>query len=60
VTTVQEIKSAISRLTPEEMRLVRNWLENQIEDRLDMTPEFTRRLENSEREMAEGKRPRIR
>jgi hypothetical protein len=60
MSTVQEIESAISRLSPEEMRLVRDWLEDQIEDRLEMTPEFTGRIENSEREMAEGKRPRTR
>ncbi len=60
MSTVQEIESAISRLSPEEMRLVRDWLENQIEDRLEMTADFTGRIESSEREMAEGKRPRTR
>jgi hypothetical protein len=60
MSTVQEIESAISRLSPEDMRLVRDWLENQIEDRLEMTDEFKGRIESSEREKAEGLRPRTR
>ena len=60
MSTVQEIESAISRLSPEEMRLVRDWLENQLEDRLQMTEEFKGRIKSSEREMAEGQRPRTR
>lgn len=58
--TVQEIENAISRLSPEEMRLVRDWLENQLEDRLPMTDEFMGRINRSEREKAEGQRPRTR
>lgn len=60
MSTVQEIESAISRLSPEEMRLVRDWLENQLEDRLEMTDEFKGRIKSSEREKAEGLRPRTR
>jgi hypothetical protein len=60
MSTVQEIENAISRLSPEEMRLVRDWLENQLEDRLEMTDEFKGRIESSERQMAEGQRPRTR
>jgi len=60
MSTVQEIENAISRLSPEEMRLVRDWLENQLEDRMEMTDEFKARIEESERQMAEGQRPRTR
>ena len=60
MSTVQEIETAISRLSPEEMRLVRDWLENQIEDQLEMTDEFKGRIESSERQMSEGQRPRTR
>lgn len=38
-----EIQSAISRLSSEEMRLVRDWLENQPEDRLEMTDRISGR-----------------
>lgn len=60
MSTVQEIEQAISRLSPEEMRLVRDWLENQLEDRLPMTDEFKGRINRSEREKAGGQRPRTR
>ena len=60
MSTVQEIENAISRLSHEEMRLVRDWLENQLEDQLQMTDEFKGRIESSERQMAEGQRLRIR
>lgn len=57
---MQEIENAISRLSPEEMRLVRDWLDNQLEDKLHLTDEFKGRIESSERQMAEGQRPRTR
>lgn len=60
MSTVQDIENAISRLSPEEMRLVRDWLENQLEDQLPMTDEFKGRIESSERQMSEGQRPRTR
>jgi hypothetical protein len=60
MSTVQEIEQAISRLSPEEMRLVRDWLEHQLEDQLQMTDEFKGRIESSERQMALGQRPRTR
>ncbi len=60
MSTVQEIEQAISRLSPGEMRRVRDWLENQLEDQLEMTDEFEGRIESSERQMAAGQRPRTR
>lgn len=60
MSTVQEIEQAISRLSPEEMQVVRAWLENLLEDRRQMTDEFKGRIESSEREMASGQRPRTR
>ncbi len=60
MSTVQEIENAISRLSSEEMRLLRDWLENQLEDQLQMTDDFKGRINHSEREKAEGQRPRIR
>ena len=60
MSTVQEIESALSRLSPDEMRQVRDWLENQMEDQLEMTDGFKASIERSEREMTEGQRPRVR
>lgn len=50
MSTMQEIENAISRLSPEEMRLVRDWLDNQLEDKLHLTDEFKSRIESSERQ----------
>ena len=60
MSTVQEIESAIQRLSREEMREVHEWLENILEDQLVLKEEFIARIERSEREMSEGKRPRLR
>jgi hypothetical protein len=42
------------------MRQVREWLDQQLEDQLELTPEFKAAIESSEREMAQGSRPRVR
>ena len=60
MSTVQEIERAISRLSPKEMQAVRDWLDHQLEDRLEITDAFKARIEQSEREMEQGKRPRVR
>lgn len=60
MSTVQEIESAIRRLSDQEMREVRDWLENLIEDRLTFTPEFEAKVARSEGEMAAGLKPRTR
>ena len=60
MSTVQEIESALSRLSPDEMRQVRDWLDQQMEDQLEVTADFKTSIERSEREMTEGHRPRVR
>lgn len=37
---VQAIQSELQKLTPEEIREVRDWLENFMEDQLHFTDEF--------------------
>ncbi|MBW7894080.1 MAG: hypothetical protein H3C27_03110 [Opitutaceae bacterium] len=60
MSTVQEIESALSRLSPDEMRQIRDWLEQQLEDRLEMTEAFAANIERAEAEMSAGLRPRTR
>lgn len=60
MSTVQEIESAITQLPPTEMRHVHEWLENLLEDQREWTDEFKAQVEQSEREMALGLRPRVR
>jgi formate dehydrogenase maturation protein FdhE len=51
--TVQEIESAIERLSEAEKREVQEWLENLLEDRMELREEFKASIETSEREMAQ-------
>jgi hypothetical protein len=57
---LQEIKSAIGRLSADEMRQIYVWLETILEDQMEISEAFRQRIERSEREMAEGKQPRVR
>ena len=57
---VERIEAELQTLTPEELKRVRDWLEDFVEDRLEFTPEFEGAIRESEREMAAGLRPRIR
>ena len=55
MSTVQEIESAISRLSPEEMRAVRDWLENLLEDRMELKDEFKTEIEVGMKDITEGR-----
>lgn len=54
MSTLPEIESAISRLTPEEMRRVAAWLEDHLEDQLELRPEFVASIEQGNAELAGG------
>lgn len=60
MSTVQEIESAIKRLSQAEIREIREWLDNVLEDELELKEEFEARIKTSEEEMRQGKRPRVR
>jgi len=51
---VQTIEAELQKLTPEEIREVRDWLENFLEDQLQFTDEFEADIQQSERDMAAG------
>ena len=57
---VAQIEAELQKLSPAELREVRNWLDDLIEDDLDFTPEFESALKQSEQEMKAGHRPRTR
>ncbi|MGD0538775.1 MAG: hypothetical protein ABSC03_14150 [Verrucomicrobiota bacterium] len=57
---VQTIESELQKLTPEEIREVRDWLENFMEDQLHFTDEFEADIQQSERDMAAGLSSRTR
>jgi hypothetical protein len=57
---VQQIEAAMQQLTPEELREVHEWLENLLEDRLEMSDDFKAGIEESKKLFAAGVKPRIR
>jgi hypothetical protein len=54
VTTVKEIEAAIPRLSRAEVEELRAWIENFLEDQLELTDEVKAKLDQSRREIAEG------
>jgi hypothetical protein len=49
---VAQITTELATLSPAELREIRNWLDDLIEDDLEFTPEFESALKESEKEMA--------
>ncbi len=55
MSTIQEIERAIQRLPRREVQALRDWIENFLEDELELSDEFEAKIKRSEQEMAEGK-----
>ena len=58
--TVEQIQSDIRQLPPEELRKIRNFLDDLVEDELEFTDEFEAQIRASEAEMKQAIRPRVR
>ena len=54
MSTVKEIEAAIPRLTRSEVEELREWIEDYLEERLEITDEVRSKLDQSRREVAEG------
>ena len=57
---VEQIEAELQSLSPAELKRVRDWLDNFVEDRLEFREDFEAAIQESEREMAAGLRPRVR
>jgi hypothetical protein len=57
---VEQVESELRKLSPAELRQVRDWLDDFVEDQLEFTPEFEAAIRQSESEMNSGDRPRVR
>jgi hypothetical protein len=55
MSTVQEIEAAIPRLSRAELEELRVWFEEYLEDRLELKDEIKDKLDQSRRQIAEGK-----
>ncbi len=54
MSTVQEIQSAIPKLSPGELAELKAWLEDFFEDQLELTAEVQSALDRSHAEIAAG------
>ena len=60
MSTVKEIESAISVLSLTEMQAVRDWLEDLIEDQLEVSEEFKAKVQRANEQIAAGDYSRTR
>jgi hypothetical protein len=60
VSKVQQIEAELEKLSAAELREVREWLDDFLEDQLQFTDEFEAQIAQSESEMKAGIRPRVR
>ena len=51
---VQEIEQAIQSLPRSEVERLREWIENYLEDQLEITDDFAVRIERGRKDIAEG------
>jgi hypothetical protein len=54
VSTVREIEQAIPRLSRAEVEALRDWIDDFLEDNLDLTDEVAAKVAQSKREIAAG------
>ncbi len=54
MSTVQEIKAAVPKLSPEELAELKEWLEDFFEDQLELNDEVKSALDRSHAEIAAG------
>ena len=52
------MEAELRKLSQAELRQIREWLDDLIEDELEFTPEFENSIQRSERDMAAGKAAR--
>lgn len=57
---IEQMEAELRKLSQPELRQIRAWLDDIIEDELEFTAEFERAVQQSERDMAEGRSARVR
>ena len=57
--TLAQVEAAVRLLSLEQQEALREWLENLLEDRLEMTDEFKAKIERGRLDLSEG-RTRVR
>ena len=54
------METELRKLSQAELRQIREWLDDLIEDELEFTPEFESSIQQAERDRAAGKSTRVR
>jgi hypothetical protein len=54
MSSVKEIESALTRLSLDDLQAVRDWLDDFIEDQLEVSDEFKTKIQRAKQEIAEG------
>ena len=54
MSTVKEIQAAIPKLSREEIEQIRQWIEDYLEEQLELTDDVKAKLDQSRREIAAG------
>ena len=54
MSSIQEIESALTRLSPEDLQAVRDWLDDFIESRMEVSDEFKAKIQRAQEEIAAG------
>jgi phosphoenolpyruvate synthase/pyruvate phosphate dikinase len=60
MSSVKEIESALAKLTLDEKQAVRDWLDDLIEDQLEVNIEFKAKVRRAKQEIADGVYSRVR
>jgi len=60
MSTVKEIESALAKLSVQDLQTVRDWLEDFIEDQLEVSNEFKAKIQRAQTEIADGVHSRVR
>ena len=60
MSSVKEIESALMRLSLDDLQSVRDWLDDFIEDQLEVSDEFRTKIQRAKQEIADGVYSRVR
>ena len=60
MSTVNEIESALAKLSVQDQQAVRDWLDDLIEDQLEVSDEFKAKIKRAQTEVAQGIHSRVR
>ena len=60
MSSVKEIESALAKLSLEDKQAVRDWLDDLIEDQLEVSEEFKAKIDRANQEISKGVHSRVR